>query len=173
MLCGMTSGSGPAQPRAVSIPEESSKPKDASQLHWEPRSQHLSYPTSSLHEGICNASAHSWQPGSPCSCSDLLAFFFLPGELTVICKHGQIPGGSLDSTAKMFRPQLRCSSTWKPCLSGCAVEGALGLGLQFQSLPSGVEICMLIPACRSRQTHLLHFVHITLIVFHVHHRKSN
>lgn len=34
-------------------------------------------------------------------------------------------------------------------LSVCAVEGALGLGLWFQSLPSGVEICMLIPACRS------------------------
>lgn len=30
MLCGMTSGSGSAQPGAVSIPEESSTPKDVS-----------------------------------------------------------------------------------------------------------------------------------------------
>lgn len=150
MLCGMTSGSGSARPGAVPIPEESLTLKDAStaalgaKVSAPSHTQYLPFMKLFAMLLLIHGSLEVLVAAQICWLS-----FFLPGELIVICKHGQVPEGSLDSSAKMFRPQLRCSSTWKPCLSVCAVERALGLGLLFQSLPSGVEICMLIPACRS------------------------
>lgn len=69
------------------------------------------------------------------------------GELSVICKHRQVPGVSLDKHWKEAQsPRLAAvPAGTKACL--CAQQdGVWDCG--SRDLTSGVETCMLTPACR-------------------------
>lgn len=125
------------------------------QLHWEPtvsapsHSQYLPFMKVFATLLLIPGSLEVLIAAQPCWLSSPPP----PGELSVICKHRQVPGVSLDKhwkEAQSARLAAVPAGTvphpkTKACL--CAQQdGVWDCG--SRDLTSGVETCMLTPACR-------------------------
>lgn len=149
------------------------------QLNWEPKvsapshSQYLPFMKLSAALLLIPGSLEVLVAAQPCWLS------FSPlGELSVLCKHRQVPGGSPNKRwREAQRPRLAAVPAGtvphpktKACLRA-QLDRVWDCG--SRNLTSGVGTCMLTPACRHRQTHMVYFVHITLIFFMSIIEKSN
>lgn len=149
------------------------------QLYWEPKvsapihSQYLPFMKLSVTLLLILGSLEVLVAAQPCWLS------FSPlGELSVLCKHRQVPGGSLDKHWKEAQPP-RLAAVPAGTVPHPKAKARLHAQLDrvwdcgSRNLTSGVETCMLTPACRHRQTRVVYFVHITLIFFMSVIEKSN